>query len=403
MATYNSVNEARAKNWRVNAIRYRWMKLFRGRRNPNLWLFSAWEGQKYADNSKYLFEYMLKNHTEITCIWQTRNQDVFQMLKKEGNPVQMIGTEEAQKAQKEAGVVFYTNGLDDFGDFPYIYGAQIVSLWHGVGLKKIYRELYTSRNRFFRLCSDAKWKIFSWVKRDITIVTSEEIERQFRIGFLLGNRDCVIIAGQPRNDIFSEDISIRDILKNDDILEKIEHKRIVLYMPTFRKDAKMLINQLNVLWKSKSFEKMLADNNAVFLAKLHYLNQGKLTPTENKQLLNDADVIDSQKLMRCADILMTDYSSCAIDFALQKKPTLFYFPDWEEYGADTCMLKGTKEVCSINCAETPEELECKIKETLQFPQRGLQQSEKLNQIFDDTSVAPGQYSENVYRKIKEYL
>lgn len=58
MATYDSVNDKRKKNWAVNALRYNWMKAFPGKRNSSLWLFSSWEGQKYADNSRYLFEYM---------------------------------------------------------------------------------------------------------------------------------------------------------------------------------------------------------------------------------------------------------------------------------------------------------------------------------------------------------
>ena len=103
MATYDSVNDKRKKNWAVNALRYNWMKAFPGKRNSSLWLFSSWEGQKYADNSRYLFEYMLANHPEITCIWQTRNQAVFDSLKRQNKPVQMIGTLEATKAQKEAG------------------------------------------------------------------------------------------------------------------------------------------------------------------------------------------------------------------------------------------------------------------------------------------------------------
>lgn len=403
MATYNSVNEKRSKNWLANAIRYRWMKMFKGTRDQNLWLFSAWEGQKYADNTKYLFEYMLKKHPDVKCIWQTRSVDVLQMLQEEGKPVQLIGTKEAENTQKEAGVVFYTNGLDDFGDFPLVYGSLIVSLWHGVGFKKIYRELYSPQNNLMRMYSNEKWKLFSWVKRDITIVTSEETERQFRAGFLLNDDDQVIIAGQPRNDVFSETVSIRDALKNCDVLEKVKDKRIILYMPTFRKDAKTLMEQLKGLWKSESFEKMLADNNAVLLTKLHYLNKGKLKSTGCKILLNDADVMDSQKLMCCADVLVTDYSSCAVDFALQNRPTLFYFPDWDEYGADNCMIKGTRKACGINCAETPQELENKIEETLRSPRRGMQQTKVLNQIFDGTAVLPGQYSENVYKKVISIL
>lgn len=45
MATYDSVNDKRKKNWAVNALRYNWMKAFPGKRNSSLWLFSSWEGK----------------------------------------------------------------------------------------------------------------------------------------------------------------------------------------------------------------------------------------------------------------------------------------------------------------------------------------------------------------------
>lgn len=403
MATYDSVNENRAKNWAVNAVQYNWMKAFPGKRDTSLWLFSSWEGQKYADNSRYLFEYMLAHHPEITCIWQTRNQAVFDNLKKENKPVQMIGTQGAERTQRTAGVVFYTNGLDDFGDFPQIYGASIISLWHGVGFKKIYRELLSPQNKLHRIYSDIHWNFFSWVKRDVTIVTSEESKIHFTKWFGLKKTDKILIAGQPRNDVFAGDVSLQDVLQNEQLIEKIGKKRVVLYMPTFRKKAETLLDQLQELWNSTKFEKMLEENNAILLTKLHYLNKGKLKETDRKILLNDSDVVDTQKLMCCADMLITDYSSCAIDYALQEKPVLFYFPDWKDYGADRCMREGTREACSVNCAVTARELEDKIKITLIDPCAGMKQSEELNRLFDGTDVKCGEYSENVYRKVVELL
>lgn len=403
MATYDSVNDKRKKNWAVNALRYNWMKAFPGKRNSSLWLFSSWEGQKYADNSRYLFEYMLANHPEITCIWQTRNQAVFDSLKRQNKPVQMIGTLEATKAQKEAGVVFYTNGLDDFGDFPQIYGATVVSLWHGIGFKKGYRELYHQTNKLKRIVSDQKWNFFSWVKRDITVVTSEESKRHFIDIFALDKKSSILIAGQPRNDVFAESVALQSVLKNTDVLKKIGTNKVVLYMPTFRKKSEALMSQLEELWSADSFERMLEENNAVFLTKLHYLNRGNLQQTSRKILLNDSDVVDVQKLMCCADMLVTDYSSCGTDYALQNKPVLFYFPDWKEYDADNCMQEIARDACSINCATTAVNLEDKIKATLIDPQNGIRQSEKLNQLFDGTGVKCGEYSENVYRNVMKLL
>ena len=46
------------------------------KRNKNLWIFGAWNGEAFSDNTKYLFLYMVENHKEIQCCWVTRNRKV---------------------------------------------------------------------------------------------------------------------------------------------------------------------------------------------------------------------------------------------------------------------------------------------------------------------------------------
>lgn len=38
------------------------------KRNENLWLFGAWEGNNYSDNSKYVFEYVNKHMPHINSV-----------------------------------------------------------------------------------------------------------------------------------------------------------------------------------------------------------------------------------------------------------------------------------------------------------------------------------------------
>lgn len=403
MATFASVNDRRAQNWWKNAIKYRWMKLFPGGRDNHLWLFSAWEGEKYADNSKYLFEYMLSAHPEIQCIWQTRSESIFMMLKKEGKPVQLIGTKEATETQRKAGVVLYTNGLDDFGDFPDIYGATIVALWHGAGFKKGYRMLYKSESIIKRLLSSMRWSFFSWVSRDITIVTSEYHKNQMIAYFDLPANSTILVAGQARNDVFAEKPRIEEVIITRQILDKIGDKTLLLYMPTFRENSKNIIMQIEKIFESEELEEILKRNNAALVVKLHYLNQGQLGSRESKILLNDSDVLDSQKLLACADFMITDYSSCTVDFALTHRPILYCLLDWDEYHAEEKMMPETLKACEINCAHSSEEFIIKVNELLTNPAKGLRQSEELNMYYDETGVMPGQFAENVFKQINDAI
>jgi len=401
MTSYHSVQERRNAIWLKNAIRYRCMRLFPRKRDKKLWVFSAWEGNKYADNAKYLFEYVAQNHPEIKCVWQTKSQRIFEQLRVNGFTVQLIGTMEAELTQKKAGVAVYTNGLDDFGDYPFIYGAKLVSVWHGVGLKKIYRAQLSEMSRCKLFLSNLKWDFFSWVKRDLTIITSEYHKKQCIEEFHLKNNDKFYLAGQARDDVFARKIDINEVFVNEELKHRLKGKKIILYMPTFRENNDVLLQEIERLYKSEDFKKILIENNAVFLGKLHYLCRGNIQSNEHAILLNDEDVIDSQKLLKIADILITDYSSCAIDYALLRRPILFYFPK-DGYDVKKWMMKDTTEICSTCKAETEKECMEKIAVLLKDGSQGIGQSNMLNEIFNEI-IDIGSYSERTYYGICELL
>ena len=52
--------------------------------NRNKWIFGANDGNSYADNAKYFFEYINEEHKDVNCIWLTRNNEVLELLKLKG-------------------------------------------------------------------------------------------------------------------------------------------------------------------------------------------------------------------------------------------------------------------------------------------------------------------------------
>ena len=46
------------------------------KRNSNIWLFGSWNGESYSDNSKFFFEYVVKNHPTINPIWITKSKHI---------------------------------------------------------------------------------------------------------------------------------------------------------------------------------------------------------------------------------------------------------------------------------------------------------------------------------------
>ena len=105
-------------------------------KDKNLWVFGAWFGERYADNSKYLFEYVNKYHPEIKAVWLTRNQNTYDLIKKKGYKVYKINSLGGIYYSLRAKVGIISVGLKDIN--MYLTGnMQIVQLWHGIPLKKI--------------------------------------------------------------------------------------------------------------------------------------------------------------------------------------------------------------------------------------------------------------------------
>ena len=107
-------------------------------RDKNLWIFGSWEGNRYDDNSRHLFEYIREMHPDIRAVWLANCENIVSEIRKKGYEAYISGSREGRRIQLRAGAVFYTNGIDDFGNIGYFYGAKIISLWHGFGIKNIY-------------------------------------------------------------------------------------------------------------------------------------------------------------------------------------------------------------------------------------------------------------------------
>ena len=59
-------------------------------KNKNKMVFGAWFGNKYADNTKYLYKYVVEECKEINAVWLTENKDVYNELQSKGYPVKCL-------------------------------------------------------------------------------------------------------------------------------------------------------------------------------------------------------------------------------------------------------------------------------------------------------------------------
>ena len=182
------------------------------RKDPNIWIFGAPLGQKFADNSKYLFLYVTKNHPDITCVWLSRNNDVIEKLRKNGYSAYHVSSREGILHSLRAGCVIVSTSLWDVNR-SLIRGAKVVQLWHGTPLKKLLvTSKYRFRNhklmlRFWLFVRGLMASIFGFEAEhyDLTIATSQESRTTMLSAFdelpAFRSNKNVVVTGYPRNDV----------------------------------------------------------------------------------------------------------------------------------------------------------------------------------------------------------
>ena len=309
-------------------------------RNKNIWVFGAWYGNRYSDNSRYFYEYVRKHHSEIKSIWLTRNSEIQEEIRLTGAKVYSVNSFKGIYYSLLAKNVFISSGKQDVNAL-CIHGANWIQLWHGSPAKKIgLDDKYANSNSFFQqkvvknlfpFASEFNYdRIASNAPFFTTILSSA-------FGVPL-NR--IMETGTPRNDVF--------FLKEEDPFNTALRKRfsgctLVYYLPTFRDNSTIKSMFSLPDYNKEELEKFLTLQNIVFVNKGHYVDNGLITDSVNEadsRIINlqDEDVSDVNYMLKDADALVTDYSSAYYDFLLVERPIIFAAFDLNEY------LKGSREL-----------------------------------------------------------
>lgn len=214
--------------------------------------------------------------------------------------------------------------LDDF--YPMIYavrvrrGTRLVQIWHAAGA---FKQVGHSRSglpggplpgsRIHRNYTDA-------------VVSSEGIVDDYAQAFGIAP-ERVHAWGMPRTDVFFDDV-IRDATRAAvrDRLGIGEAQRFVVYAPTFRGNGQLSAEAAPTAdWSAIAND--LGDGWRVGVRQHPFVRTTGLAPG-----IIDASVIgDMNDLLMAADVLVTDYSSAIFEFALLRRPIVFFVPDLEDY------------------------------------------------------------------------
>ncbi len=283
----------------------------------------------FGCNPKYIAKEIIRQKLPYELVWlltDTRDEDVL----KEFPPEIKIVKYKSQKALKELATAklwvankkqyyFLLNkGLDKK------QGQKYIQTWHGaLGIKRtgmdsdeLVKEYYEPTKKDSQMT-------------DYMISNSEFENKIMQSAFEYDKQ--LVKFGHPRNDILIN-ANADDIAKIRQKLELADDVKVALYAPTFRDDGRLYCFGLEYENLIQTLEEKFGGKWVLFI-RLHpavasYSKQ--LIPTENN-IMDVSNYPDIQELMLISDILITDYSSCAYDFILTRRPAFIYANDIKEY------------------------------------------------------------------------
>jgi CDP-glycerol glycerophosphotransferase len=210
-------------------------------------------------------------------------------------------------------------------------GTILLQTWHGTPLKKLGLDIEMSGPEV-----DARADLLEQAKNwDYLISPNAYSSEIFRRAFDFQGK--VLETGYPSN---APLVPTRLAKSTADARARFgvpEGRKVVLYAPTWR-DNQRIGNSWNFRFRLQldlhRLQARLGETH-YFLIRLHHLSR-KALPDDAFEAFNGfahnvSAAPDTTELMAAADILITDYSSIFFDFAVTRRPMIFYMYDRDSY------------------------------------------------------------------------
>lgn len=164
-------------------------------------------------------------------------------------------------------------------------------------------------------------------KLTYVVCSSEQVAPIYSGAFAIDIKN-VLPLGSPRTDYFFEERDVKALRKEfNEFHPECKGKKLVLYAPTFRDDTNRdeeLLKALDIPYFTERLGKEYA-----LLIRLHPQVHSSVRPFDGATDVTDYPNVN--ELVLLSDVLITDYSSIAMDFALLRKSMLFFAFDLDYY------------------------------------------------------------------------
>jgi CDP-glycerol glycerophosphotransferase (TagB/SpsB family) len=299
-------------------------------RRPDRWLFVIPRKKPFNGNLRALCDALMREDRVGSVLIYNRgttpDADIRTLYAANGKTV-FVGRGVGAYLRCLTADVMFVNALRRFS-----LPVFSVNLWHGIPIKEINlfeRPVVGLSTRPWRKPRRNRTgdKAFNLNDRVIAGSQHDRVIMSASFGLTPAN---VYVSGLPRNDWLFGPLPSDLALDETRLLKRLAGKKLCLYAPTFRDEDRRFVPM------SKAQLVALADalqvRGFVLGFRPHPFMRDFALPEHPAFLKLTGDVIaEPQVILRQTDILITDYSSIAIDFLLLGRPVFSFAPDHDRF------------------------------------------------------------------------
>ena len=310
---------------------YKRLFSFLGRILPkkdNLIIFESFLGKQYSDNPRALYEYLKLNYPEYKMYWSSERKSIQKFQQLNLPYARRFSIKWMFKMNRAK--YWVTNSRLPLW-IPKPEKTIYLQTWHGTPLKKLAADMDevhmpgTNTNKYKKnfIKETKKW--------DYLVSPNNYSTQIFKRAFQFEKN--ILETGYPRNDFLINE-------NNPDAIDKIKskigiptNKKVILYAPTWRDNQFYGRSRYKfVIQMDLDLLREELNDEYVILLRMHYLIAENLDLSNYDGFIFDmSHHEDIRELYLISDMLITDYSSVFFDYAILKRPMIFYVYDIEEY------------------------------------------------------------------------
>lgn len=285
----------------------------------------------FAGNERAVFE-EVKDDPSIKKIILTRSRKV----EAEGENVVIAPIEslEGQHLLLRSGQIFVKHGpIVNLTTQVDPKTHNVINLWHGIPLKR-----FGLASAHFQ--STAQETMLRNHAASRVVISSSHMDRlAMSAAFFPASYPDMWPTGLPRNDFIvrAEERLPADLRATIDRLrEELAGRRLVMFLPTFRDgqgEAQYKFSESELAWLAAWAQR----HGAVLGVREHMADKARTYSSALMPLgaidLSSRRYPDLEILYRIADALISDYSSCLVDFMMTGKPVVSFAYDYDRYNS----------------------------------------------------------------------